>query len=311
MGRYMRSVKTLITALLSVGLCGASFAADIPVKAPVAKAAPTWTGVMGIYAGLSTVRGRDVEDADNTIDRQWAFVAGGEARVNRWWTPIWSSQLGLEIEGSSNFDHTNDSRFFGTISSHHSLRDPNRGSIGIFSGYTYIRVLNDAGSATRSIYGAEAQIYNGPNTYYFQAGVSPLVNASNSGDFSGEEMKNPVFVRGVLRHFQTPNTKLQGEIGFMRATNNRGNGGETIDILNWGLLYEKRMPNSDLSYYLEYAGYKFRDWNGAYEHMTEHLFMVGVRKNFGYPTLIAADRHGASYDIPKFMRAHSWADAIR
>src|SRR5690606_38608741 len=86
-------------------------------------------------------------------------------------------------------------------------------------------------------------------------------------------------------------------------------------ILNWGISYEHRFEASPWALFVEYAGYEIKTsgWPGARGSLvnggklTENMVLVGVRAHFGDATLLAQDRTGATFDMPKFMRAIAWS----
>lgn len=73
--------------------------------------------------------------------------------------------------------------------------------------------------------------------------------------------------------------------------------------------YEHRFPGSAWSAFVEYAGFKVDGssaYNGGATPVTSNNVMAGLKLNFGEPTLLAEDRHGATFGVPTFLRALNW-----
>jgi hypothetical protein len=288
----MKKLNQLLLGIAALAFTGGAQAADLPVKAS-AKAAevPKVSGVIGSFTGGTWVSG----DVDHSS--QWIY--GGEARVNWWFAPNWSIQTDLEAEGTGQYQDTGDGRIMGTVGKHLTWRDPSRGALGILGGYTMTNILAGLGSTSRTFFGGEGQLYLGNFTLYGQGGGTWFHNSTNNETV----WDNAWFIRGVARWFITPNDKLQGEIGY--ASGRDLLDGDDPNVVNWGMLYERnKFLGTPFSAYLEYAGFRYKQYN---DHITENLVMVGMKIYFNQDTLLSNDRTGATFDMPKFMRAQAWS----
>jgi hypothetical protein len=288
------------------------------------QAPPMVSGYLGLYGGASWAKlGLEFCESGfgcfNFSAKDTLFVYGGHGRVNIWTSPNAILQLDAEVEGTSGFKPESDfnygGRLSGVIGGHYSFVDPNRYSAGVLAGV--IGNSNfEGGSSTLGLIGLEGQSYLGNSTLYGQAGYAHEFSGPSFGPFSvGPD--NLWFVRGVARHYWTPNDKLEAEIGYARLRydtisdgifSNRRKG----DILNWGASYEHMVSGRPWSWYIEYAGYRHTTKNSvdpfftATTRMTEHIAMVGIRLHLNQPSLQSQERTGARYDMPKFIRALPW-----
>lgn len=89
----MKKTSLLLATAASVILAQSAFAADIPAKAPIYKAAPMaawdWTGpYLGVYAGIAASRSRSLDPSGPQINdgvlqhTGYGFTGGGTIGYN-------------------------------------------------------------------------------------------------------------------------------------------------------------------------------------------------------------------------------------
>jgi len=300
----MKKLYLALVGAAAFAFSGGAPAADLPVKVSAKAEVPKVSGVIGSFLGATWVSGeeRDGSITNSVKSSQWIY--GGEGRVNWWFAPNWSVQTDLEAEGTGQHQDSGDGRIMGTVGKHLTWRDPNRGALGIFGGYTMANLLHRNGSASRTFFGGEGQLYLGNFTLYGQGSGTWFHNGTNHAEWD-----DAWFIRGIARWFITPNDKLQGEVGYASGRNRADQGDP--NVVNWGVLYERnKFMATPFSAYIEYAGFKYKDSSHVAAHVTENLVMVGMKIYFNHDTLLANDRTGATFDMPKFMRAQAWSDYI-
>ncbi len=200
------------------------------------------------------------------------------------------------------------------IAAHGAWRDPNVGTLGLFG---VIAKSNDityyGGSMIEGLIGAEGQYYWGNVTLYGQVGYMGTLD-NNLAYTYAVAPENTWFVRGVGRYFFTPDDKVQGEVGFAQSgsvcayNNCASDGSASPSYLTWGAKYEHRFMGTMWSVVVEYAGFRVAgtsNYEGPYP-VTSNNVMGGIKLSFGQPTLLAEDRHGATFDVPTFLRALNW-----
>jgi opacity protein-like surface antigen len=292
---WMNKLFLTLIGMAAFAFAGGAQAADLPVKAAPQTSTPAASGYFGFYVGPSWLG--QVED--DVMQRETNFVYGGEARANLWINPRISLQFDAEGEGTVGFNRccTTPNRSSGALGAHLATRDPNSYALGVFGAGIWGSNL-DTGSFSSFIFGGEGQAYFANSTLYGQAGYLGTSRHNENAD-------NLWFVRGMGRYFFTPNDRLSAEIGFARGditdwTDNR------IDIWNWGVSYERRFAQTPYSMYLDYAGNHLVSTQTPSDRSYEHIFTIGGRVYFNEATLLANDRTGATFNLPKFIRALPW-----
>ena len=297
-------MKKLLLALIGVAafaFAGGAWAADLPVKAAPA-AQQTVSGYLGMYVGGSWWDWgyNDPSSGSNA-------VFGGESRVNVWWSPNWSTQFDIEGEATSRVPTNGNMQggaIHGLLGGHLAWRDPNSYALGVLAA----AIAQDSlywnyNWAVHGLFGVEGQRYIGNFTLYGQAGLLHRFTYDNYDPWTVPQYL--WFVRGVGRYFFTPNDKLQAEVGYASGKNDFQDSTQTI--WNWGALWEHKFAGP-FSGFLEYAGWRYNDTDTPTYTVTSHNFLVGAKVYFGQPTLLANDRNGATFDMPKFIRALPWSD---
>jgi hypothetical protein len=223
-----------------------------------------------------------------------------------------SLQFSAHAEGTSgyrfNFNDDRDARFSGIMGAHLAMRDPNSHAIGVFGAFTGANNLDYCGANGGGLGGVEGQKYFGNLTLYGQVGGGGQFNNADCAMFDSYW-----FVRGVARYFIDPNLRLAAEISYAdgKGQFNTPGASADINILSWGASIEHRLMNSPFSVFAEYAGDRIdgsgRGFCWGDNTVTQHTFLFGAKINFGEPTLLANDRRGATFDLPKFHRAMPWS----
>ena len=295
----MKKLTLALAGAAVFAFAGGAQAADLPLKAAPVAQQPI-SGYVGLYVG-----GTWWDETYNPSSGN-AFVFGGEGRLNYWVLPTLSVQIDMEAEATTqikiNGGNNVDGRIHGVIGGHVAWRNPSVGTLGAFGAFSGANNLDYQGQMVHGMIGVEGQRYFNMLTLYGQAGWAGRITGSDE-----YEPQALWFVRGVGRYFLTPNDKIQVEIGYadgpeIYATDTRHH------ITNWGVLYEHKFSNP-FSAYVEYAGFNTEATNDGYR-ATEHMVMVGLRAYLNQGTLLSNDRNGATFDLPKFVRALPWSYMI-
>ena len=225
--------------------------------------------------------------------------------------PIWKS-VSLQIDSVSEFlEGTNgafDPKQTSALGAHLSYRVPSKGLIGIFGGYSWTRLENHQ-DYEMGLLGAEAQLYLGNWTFYAQGGVGNNTKDDSPGQSQG--FNDGWFVRGVVRYFPSPDSKLEAELAFAQAEPYvNGNEGK---FTSWGVSYDHKLFNAfGFPVYgtLAYRG-AYYDGTSENDHVNEHVAKVGVKVLFGAKSLLHNDRYGATLDLPMLpIRANAVTENI-
>jgi hypothetical protein len=308
MGAMMIRASLILTGAMFAFVSGAH-AADLPLKAAPIAAQPAVSGYLGLYIGGST-SSNDSNYDDHPHGGVFAFGAVGA--VNTWLSSGMSVQFSAHAEGTSGYDYDccsyTEARFSGIMGGHVALRDPNSHAVGVFAAFTGTNNMAYDGANGGALGGIEAQKYLGNLTLYGQLGLGGQFNDAQAG-----MIDDYWFIRGVARYFINPNLRVDGEISYADGDHQKwyGESGGSIDILSWGLGIENRLTGSPFSFFAGYAGDRIKgqaDFCNNSNEVTQHTFLVGAKMNFGEPTLLANDRHGATFDLPKFHRAMPWSE---
>ena len=304
-GTNMKKLLLALAGAAAFAFAGGAQAADLPLKAAPA-AQQDISGYMGLYIGTTWFN----QNLPDYGARSEAFVFGGEGRVNYWISPTLSVQMDAEAEvttaiNNPPYDSTtdNDGRVHGVFGGHLAMRNPASHAIAVFGGLSAANNLyhwggSGEGQMVHGLIGLEGQLYFNQFTLYGQGGYAGRITGSDT-----TEPEHLWFIRGVGRYFYTPNDKIQAEVGYAAGPAYNCSGCATNSITNWGVLYEHRF-DSPFSVYAEYAGFSM---DGDSARATEHMVMVGIKAYVNQGTLLANDRNGATFDMPKFVRALPWS----
>jgi len=255
-----------------------------------------------------TLGNRDLDSTDEGTGQTFELNSTSAYNI-----PLWRS-VSAQLDMASEYyyrmnDHT-DAKFSNVLGMHLSLRDPNRGLIGLFGGSAWSGVKtghDNSGHYNMAFLGAEAQAYLGNLTLYAQGGWGNRTN----GD-PGEGFQSGWFVRGVARYFLRPDTKLEAEISYAEA-DPYIDGDDKGKFTGWGVSLDHKL--------LDFRGYPIYGvlaYRGAYydattenDHATEHVFKAGIKVLFGANTLLQNDRYGATLDLPMLpIRANSLTENL-
>ena len=265
-------------------------------------AAPTVSGFVGIYGGGTFFSS---DDEDDSVEG----VAGAEAAVNLWLSPMFSAQVDAQGEGTTHFDDSDfddDNRSNYTVTGHLTYRNPSSYAIGLFGGFTHNEIV-DEDYMQRWVGGIEGQLYLDDVTLYFQTGYSVLKGGS-------EDHSEPIdvlpYLRGVARWFPTDYDKIQPEFAWFYAynvdresTNDQG----PVEYLDWGLLYEHLFKSAPVSAFVKYAGLSYDDDSHDNAAFYEHMGLIGFRLYLNQKDLKFNDRFGATLDSHTW-RGMSWTE---
>lgn len=292
----MKSRIFILAGSLLVGTAGA-FAADAPVKLPVktAMTVPPTSGFASLYFG-----GSWSSQTEGGMQHDTGLVVGGDARMNWWLSPSSSVQLDIEGEYAGNVKDccATNYRWYGAMDVHFAVRDPSSHAYALMLGLVAANNLDDGNRASYGLIGVEGQRYIGNTTYYGQVGYLHLFNGDEDAERTG-------FVRGVLRHFTDPNTKLAAELGYARGRLH-DNTDNKISFLTWGASAEQKMLGSPASVFLAYTGARVKSTNNPEDRAIDHTVMVGFRVYSNQATLLSNDRTGATFDKPTFLKYLPW-----
>jgi len=172
---------------------------------------------------------------------------------------------------------------------HVSYREPGDYLIGLFGGVGQA-ALNDGDDEIGVLGGLEGQYHFGDTTLYGQIG------GFKSSERDAETLTDAYFVRGMLRHFLSPDSSVSIEALY-------GDGESTevdpidIDLYGWGLKYTRGFQTSMPIY--GYLGYNGHLMSSDGESVTEHVISVGISIPFGGPTTLQTQNtHGVTLDAP-------------
>jgi hypothetical protein len=288
-------VKNLSISLGSASLAlalGATTAAADGTRGGSIKDAPAagvlYSATIEASAGWTKTSGND-NDLD---DKSYPLIMGA-ARLTLPLLLDWSAQL--DLEGLSTFTSRNNGednlQTYFITGLHVARRDPARGALGVFGA---VGSSNGGAeeNATFFLGGLEAQKYLGNMTLYGQAGY---FNADDETE--GDVMTKAWFVRGVVRYFFDPNSRLQVELAHARGEELVGT--EKIKTLNWGIRFDRQIDQRPISWFAAYDGLRVEDDN---ESVTDHRFRLGLAFRFGTGSLLENDRRGATFDLPDIGR---------
>ena len=301
----MRLKQLCASALGAVGLISAAHAADMQ---PVLKAPPVdqqATGYVEIYSGWAGTRVRETvcggvscEQGDPFRLNGWAL--GGAGRGNYWIARNVSVQVDAQVEGTSYDNPFGGSRFSNhsyLIGGHWSWRNPQQYLFGLFT------AAGDAGGSEftvigpqrHALIGGEAQWYWSQFTLYAQGGYdSTFSNDSHS--------VHAWFIRGTGRYFVNPNFLIEGTVMYANGDIDYSSG-VSLGFQTWTWLAkaEWRFPTAPFSVFAKYQGSETRvdvvSYSSAFDRVTDHRVLLGLKLHMGDRTLQQTDRTGATLDI--------------
>ncbi len=195
--------------------------------------------------------------------------------------------LGDEEAGVAGNNQSYDGAFQGVA--HVSYREPGAYLIGLFGGGGQA-VINDDDDELGILGGIEGQYHFGNTTLYGQVG------GFKSSENDAETLTDAYFVRGVARHFFTPDSSISVEGIYGDGESTEGTPAD-IDVYGWGLRYTRGLGTS-MPFY-GYFGYNGHRMTSNDERVTEHVVSIGISIPFGGPsTLQSRNTHGVTLDAP-------------
>ena len=251
------------------------------------------SGVGDFWIGYSFLN----QSNAGTIDDSYPAM-GGAFRAN---IPAGGDlNFQVDVQGESAFvDDTNENytgSFMGGL--HLSWRNPENWLLGGFVGAGNGFNANDE-TATAYLLGAEGQFYLTDWTFYGQFGY---MDADEVDTGSPDAFRDAWFGRAQARFFIDSNVKLQGELSYADGSGDVG-ATDDMNVLGWGLRYERALPSMDAGFFLGYEGNRYENDTEA-RSVTEHTIKLGLNFAFGIEGQKYIDRHGATLDLPMVTR---WA----
>jgi len=315
-----RSRLSFVVAISAAAITQSAFAADLPVKAPIAQ--PAAPASVGGYIEAYTAAAWDKDTFQNPVfgpnnATYHGWVLGGAGRGNWWATPSVSLQLDAQAEGTqytvpSNLLAPGFNGHFSTldylIAGHVNWRNQQTGLLGVFGG------IGDAGGnvstggfnnngVRHGLIGAEGQYYLGALTLYGQGGYDATMSSGNIAFFNSV---HAWFLRATGRYFIDPNLMIEGTaqydrgaVGYPAAIAVPSTG---FTMWQWRAKVEWKPSTLPFSFFAAYQGsrngYGFSAATGTVsEKVTDNRAVVGLRLYMGENTLLANDRAGATLDI--------------
>jgi opacity protein-like surface antigen len=293
-------------AVGSVALMSAAQAADMQ---PVLKAPPVEqqaTGYVEIYSGWAGTRVRETQCGAEFCEQGDPFrlngwVLGGAGRGNYWITRDVSVQVDAQADSTSYDNPFGGGRFSNhsyLIGGHWSWRNPQQYLFGLFA------AAGDAGGSEFSVtgpqrhalIGGEAQWYWSQFTLYAQVGYdSTLSNNSHS--------VHAWFIRGTGRYFVNPNFLIEGTVMYANGDIDYSFGVPSLGFQTWTwqAKAEWRFPTAPFSVFAKYQGSETKvdlvSFSSAFDRVTDHRVLFGLKLHMGDRTLQQTDRTGATLDI--------------
>lgn len=191
------------------------------------------------------------------------------------------------------------------IGGHVSLRDPNRGLVGLFAATGRASNQDDDDVEQGFMVGVEAQVYLGNFTIYGQAAYADFEVDDNPEGFVEGEV-----YRIVGRWFFGKDSMVEAEYAY-GETDSFIDGDDKGEFEGWGIKVKTRLSSSMPIYgFVSYRGANYDattegDWGD------EEVMMAGVTFLFGPKSLKQNDRRGATLDMPLLpVRAASWTEGL-
>jgi hypothetical protein len=305
------TLNQLFTGTLGsvVLISAAAHAADMQ---PVLKAPPVEqqaTGHVEIYSGWAgtrvreTVCGAGVCEPDDPF-RLNGWALGGAGRGNYWITRNVSVQVDAQAEGTS-YDNPFGGRFSNhsyLIGGHWSWRNPQQYLFGLFAaaGDAGGGAFSVTGSQRHALIGGEAQWYWSQFTLYAQVGYDSTLGNIGFGD---TDNIHAWFIRGTGRYFVNPNFLIEGTVMYANGDIDYNFGLPSLGFQTWTWLAkaEWRLPTAPFSVFAKYQGSETRvdlvSYSAAFDKLTDHRVLFGLKLHLGDRTLQQTDRTGATLDI--------------
>lgn len=225
-----------------------------------------------------------------------------------------TSMTALQIDASSEaalnmLSAQKSNSFMGAsqIGAHFLVRDGSSYQVGIFGGATMANIHDNGGELWHGgIVGVEGQLYFNNVTLWSQVGYSGFVEGLEYSQWH-DDIYTPVQVRGGLRYFLTPDTKIGFSGGYEtgKLINSENSTSAKRSSYSWGADIEHlvRLGSVPTSLFVKYKGTYMPgaglDSLGAisFNKQTSQSIMAGVSFKLGTSSLIEQDRHGANTDI--------------
>jgi len=277
-----------------------TYAASIPVKAPVRS--PTPSGYIEMYAGWN---GNEFDSTGFPQQGNDGWLLGGAGRLNWWINPSFSVQLDVQGEGRQLKIDNGFCAFCGDklslheylVAAHATWRDPQRGGVGIFG------AVGDASPGFRfGIGGGEAIGNWNQFTGYLQGGYASTIGRDPAVSIGGLNADlSGWFLRGTARYYPMQNVMLEGTVmGAWNSFDPYGIGSTAFDVRTvlWHAKAEW-MANPYLSVFAAYQGSRTDSSPiaGVDQNLTDNRIMGGFRVWINRDNLRNNDLNGAPFDV--------------
>jgi hypothetical protein len=264
-------------------MSGASVAADLAPADP-GLISDIWLEVNGGYTWL----GKDFGGEDD----KFGFL-GGAAKASLPLGTNFSMQLDAIGEATEHLGQDDESDYGGGITGalHLDWRDPSSHALGLFGGASAVDLnSNDNGHAF--FIGLEGQLYLGQNTLYLQGGY---LDGEDSDD--NDVMAHSAFVHGGWNYYFSDDMRLATHASYANGKLDD----DKTHIVDWGVELEGRPDGWPVTLFAAYDGL-YAKQNNENDKLLDTTVKVGLRFDFGGPTIIDRDRRGAGMTLPNFNR---------
>lgn len=289
--------------ILLVG-SGVGFAADFNTafaqQAPVDKPQGLLAGgIVSIYGGyLGYEQGQvDISDQDQgNAGARGSYSLPLSSRI--------SAQFDLlgevNVTGSGDDDDLTRGDYMGAV--HLDMRDPSSYLFGIFAGggQSFDDGDNDDDSIPFWFVGLEGQKYINNLTLGGQLGYL------DSDDNYDETISNALFVRAAAGYYFGENTKLSGDLAFLRGDRVNGSSSRrgTMDVISWGARLDHFSSKLPVGLSLSYNGFDYEGDRESDESDAPfvHEVRIGASLLLGTGSLMENDRRAAGAELPPINR---------
>ncbi|WP_421851527.1 hypothetical protein [Oricola sp.] len=254
------------------------------------------------------------DPTDDGIDEfcESDFGFGSDARVHYDFGNGYAVQLETLLDYHLELDDDGDDErhaIHGAVAGH-LIHRSGEIALGAFAGLTGTAHLDDDDRSVHGLIGAEAAMFSGANTFFGQVGLATPITREDAVD-------NLFFGRAGMRHFLSPNRRLEGAVAVGYSDDSDPGLDETEDLLWWQFTanYEQKFDDNPFSWFVGYQGdYLDNDLPeiDADESVWVHTVLAGFRMTFGETdTLQQQDNYGArTFDLTNLRAPLSYPDEL-
>lgn len=273
-----------------------AFGEKAPVDAPEGLLAG---GILSIYGGYL-----GYEDGQIDISDQDQGIAGAKGSYSLPLSSRVSAQFDLlgevNVTGSGGDNDLTLGDYMGAV--HLDMRDPSSYLFGIFAGggQSFDDGDNDGDSIPFWFAGLEGQKYINDLTLGGQLGYL------GSEENNDETISNAWFVRAAAGYYFGENTKLSGDLAFLRGdrVNGSSSGRGTMDVISWGARVDHFSSDLPVGLSISYNGFDYEGDRDSDESDAPvvHEVRIGASLLLGPRSLMENDRRAAGADLPLINR---------